>query len=284
MCKNAGLMVHDDAHLPEKADAVLFKPKPLRIASLTCSNTEILAALGWADALCAVDSHSDFPADPLQGLPRLGPDLDIDMEALVRSRPDLVLASHSVPGMEKVTAALEKTGLPFLLLDPTSWQGVLDSIRTVAEHLDIAAAGEEAIANMQGKVQELKNSLPSWATPPKVLVEWWPRPVIVATRDSWITDMLHLLGAENAFVHLSTRSSPVTTEQVLEARPDLLVCSWCGVKKLRPEVIQSRAGWQDLPAVQHRRVFAIPESGLGRPGPRLLEGMVQLRDALLQLS
>ena len=78
----------------------------MKIASLTCSNTEIVCALGRADWLVGVDNHSDHPADILSGLPRLGPDLGIDVEKLASLAPDLVLASLTVPGHEKVVEAV----------------------------------------------------------------------------------------------------------------------------------------------------------------------------------
>ncbi|MEW6422483.1 MAG: cobalamin-binding protein, partial [Deinococcota bacterium] len=56
------------------------------------------------------------------------------------------------------------------------------------------------------------------------------------------------------------------------ARPDLIVCSWCGARKLRPEVIEARG--LGVPVV------CVPESGLGRPGPRLIEGARQIAAAL----
>ncbi|WP_157463656.1 helical backbone metal receptor, partial [Deinococcus pimensis] len=100
--------------------------------------------------------------------------------------------------------------------------------------------------------------------PPRVVVEWWPRPVIVAARDSWITDLLRDLGAENAFADREARSVTVTHDELREARVDLVIVSWCGVRKLRPEIVEARG----LGA----RVACVPESALGRPGPRLIEG------------
>mgnify|MGYP002653908211 CR=1 FL=1 len=86
----------------------------------------------------------------------------------------------------------------------------------------------------------------------------------------------HYLESRNALEDLEGRSRPLTLEQVRAARPDLIVCSWCGAKKLRPEVIEARG--LGVPVV------AIAESGLGRPGPRLLEGARALRVALDGLS
>ena len=64
----------------------------MRIVSLACSNTEIVCALGCADLLVGVDDHSDFPTDVVGPLPKVGPDLDIDVERVAALEPDLVLS------------------------------------------------------------------------------------------------------------------------------------------------------------------------------------------------
>lgn len=242
----------------------------VRLASLTCSNTEILVALGLADRIVAVDDHSDAPE--IQHVPRVGPDLGIDVHRLVGQAPDLVLASLSVPGMERVVDAVRETGLPVLVLDPTSWHDVHANIRNVAEATGVTERAEPLIQGMQAEVHALRASFP---VPPRVAVEWWPRPVIVAARHSWVTDMLRDLGAVNAFEHLDARSQPISVDDLRAARPDLLVISWCGVRKLRPEVAEARG--LGIPVV------CIPESGLGRPGPRLIEGYRALAAALARL-
>ncbi|WP_221088268.1 helical backbone metal receptor [Deinococcus aquaedulcis] len=239
----------------------------MRLASLTCSNTDILQALDATGLLVAVDSHSDAPG--IAHATRLGPDLNIDVPALVAARPDLVLASLSVPGMERVVAEVEAAGLNMAVLDPTTLDQTLESIRQVGALIGRAAQGEALAQALDAELTGLHRAT---ECPVRVVVEWWPRPIIAATRESWVTALLARLGAVNALGDLDGRSRPLTLEQVREARPDLIVCSWCGVKKLRPEVIEARG----LGAA----VVAIPESGLGRPGPRLIEGARQLRAAM----
>ncbi|HYG59594.1 MAG TPA: ABC transporter substrate-binding protein, partial [Symbiobacteriaceae bacterium] len=71
-----------------------------RLVSLCPSNTEIVHALGLTDWLVGVDDWSDFPSAVTE-LPRVGPDLSVDIDRVAALQPDLVLASLSVPGMEK---------------------------------------------------------------------------------------------------------------------------------------------------------------------------------------
>jgi iron complex transport system substrate-binding protein len=90
--------------------------------------------------------------------------------------------------------------------------------------------------------------------------------------------MLQALGAENAFAGLEVRSKPLSEAEVEAAQPDLITVSWCGVKKLRPEVVLKRS--LNIPAIHNRQVYALQEAYLGRPGPRLAEGAMKLADLL----
>ena len=244
---------------------------PVRLVSLTCSNTEILSALGFAARLVGVDDFSDAPG--LERAARLGPDLNIDVARLAALKPDLVLSSLSVPGMERVVAEVERAGVRQVVLDPERWEDVLSDILTVGELLEVKGQAEQLVTDLRAEVDVLRRA---FARPPRVSVEWWPRPVIVAGGRSWVSGMLELLGAENAFKGLDARSAPLDLEAWRAARPDLAVVSWCGVRKLRPEIVQQRGA--GVPVV------CIPESGLGRPGPRLIEGLRALAAALNQFQ
>ncbi|WP_027883259.1 cobalamin-binding protein [Meiothermus rufus] len=249
----------------------------MRLVSLTCSNTEIVWALGCLDWLVGVDDHSDYPPEVAR-LPRVGPDLQVDLERVAALRPDLVLASLSVPGMERVVEGLARRGLPYLVLDPQSLEEVYQDILRVATWLGIASKGQEVVAAMRQEIAQAKLGLPHWPRPPRVLVEWWPRPIIAAGKQSWVTQMLEALGAQNALAHLAVRSAALTPTQVEEAQPDVIVVSWCGAKKLRPEVVRQRG--LRVPALQNGQVFALEEAYLGRPGPRLAQGVRRLAGLL----
>ncbi|MDV2583580.1 ABC transporter substrate-binding protein, partial [Alkalibacillus haloalkaliphilus] len=70
----------------------------MRVVSLCPSNTEIIEYLGLTHLLVGVDDYSDWP--PAIGeLPRLGPDLSINIDLVEQLQPDMVLSSLSVPGM-----------------------------------------------------------------------------------------------------------------------------------------------------------------------------------------
>jgi len=249
----------------------------MRVVSHTCSNTEIVCALGCADLLVGVDDHSDYPVDVVSGLARIGPDLGVDVDRVRELRPDLVLTSLTVPGHEKIVDALEQAGLPILVLAPTSLTDVCSDVERIGRALGVVERGRALAAELRADLTP--SPRPAETAHPAVLVEWWPKPVIVPGKRSWVTDMLAIAGAANPWANRDVESTPVTDEEVVAAAPDAIVLSWCGVEgeKLRPDVVYGRGAWRGVPAIAAGRVHCIPEPWMGRPGPRLTLGVQALR-------
>lgn len=254
----------------------------MRVFSHTCSNTEIVCALGCAAMLVGVDADSDYPPEVVAGLPKAGRDLDLDIDAIVALSPDLVLTSLTVPGHERVVEALREAGLRVLVCDPLSLADVYADILRIADALGVPARGAALVAQMEA-------AMPAVDAPgarPKVLVEWWPKPVIAPARQSWVTDLIQRAGGSNPWGEIDAKSVPMEHATAAEQAPDVVVMSWCGVKEAnyRSEVVRQREGWSAVPAVARDRIHAISEAYLGRPGPRLVEGYSRLREAIAAAS
>ncbi len=251
----------------------------MRIVSLACSNTEIVCALGRADFLVGVDDHSDYPEGVVASLPRVGPDLEIDVDRVEALEPDLVLASLTVPGHEKVVEEVDARGLPYIAPEPTSLPDVYENIRTIAELLGVPERGRELAQEMRAVLGDGSRDAGEPREGPSILVQWWPKPVIAPGRRSWTTDVIERAGGRNPLGREPVKSRPMEDTEVHRLAPDAIILSWCGVDpaKYRPDVIYRNEEWQDLPALQEQRVFCVPEAYLGRPGPRLLDGYREIR-------
>lgn len=247
----------------------------MRIVSHSCSNTEIVCALNCAQFLIGVDDDSDFPPDVVGPLPKLGRDLELDAARVAALKPDLVLTSLTVPGHERVIENLRAVGLPMLVIDPIGLDGVYESIIQIAEALGVLKRGRTLVAKMQADMPPVEVT----GDRRKVLVEWWPKPVIAPARLSWVNELLRLAGGMNPFETLEGKSSEISDQAARDAAPDAIVMSWCGVKeeKYRRDVAERRPGWAEIPAVKHGRIYPVSEAFLGRPGPRLVEGYRALR-------
>lgn len=245
----------------------------MRVVSLACSNTEIVCALGCAAMLVAVDNHSDRPADVLANLPRVGPDLQIDVANVAALEPDLVLASSTVPGHEKVIAALAEAALPYRVLAPQRLEDIYRDIAQIADWLQVPQAGAALIAELRHQLRPM----PAPRRRPRLLLQWWNRPTIAPGQQSWVNDLMEAAGGRNALQEACS-SRPLSDEEVVALEPDAIIISWCGVnpEKYRPEVIYRNPRWQQLLALQQRRVYCVPEAFVGRPSPGLATGFRQL--------
>ena len=252
----------------------------MRIVSLACSNTEIVHALGCGHLLVGVDDHSDWPVDLVTPLPKLGPDLDIDVDRVAALEPDLVLATLTVPGHEKVVAKLEAAGLPFIAPEPVSIPDVYRDIRRIGDLLGVPDRAEALVAGMRTELGDGSAGHESLETDrPSILIQWWPKPVITPGRLSWAHEAVLRAGGRTPLGHEEVKSRPVTDEEVAELAPDAIVLSWCGVHpdKYRPDVVLGNPAFADVPAIRNGQVHCIGEPFLGRPGPRLVEGVRALR-------
>ncbi len=250
----------------------------MRIFSHTCSNTEIVCALGGAGLLVGVDADSDYPPEVVAGLPKPGRDLGLDVDAVRQLKPDLVLTSLTVPGHEHVLAQLEAAGLKTLVCDPQSLDDVYGDIRRIAAALGVAERGATLVREMEAAMPAVE---PRGARP-RVLVEWWPKPVIAAAKRSWVNELIQRAGGSNPWGEVDAKSVPLEYAAAAAQRPDIVVMSWCGVKveHYRADKVRGREGWGEVPAVVNGCIHAISEAFLGRPGPRLVEGYRQLRAAI----
>lgn len=232
----------------------------------------------------------------MDALPRLGPDLEIDLDRVESLDPDLVLATLTVPGHETVVEGLERRGLPFIAPAPTSIPDVYRDVREVAGLLGVADRAEHVIRELAEATgipdrpgdplssaelarirQDREQALPADA--PRLLVQWWPKPVIAPGRRSWTHDVMVAAGFRNVLGKDDVISRPLTDGEVRDAAPEVIVLSWCGVDpaKYRPDVVLGNREWTEVPAVREGRVHCVPEAFMGRPGPRLVEGVAALR-------
>ena len=254
----------------------------MRIVAHTCSNTEIVCALGRGDWLVGVDDHSDYPPELVEKVEKVGPDLDIDVDRIRQLAPDLVITSLTVPGHERCLARLEAAGLPCLVTRPHSLADVAADVRRIGAAIGAA----ELAATLAARIDACLERPALNERPVPVLVEWWPKPVIAPGARSWVNQMLELAGGFNPWADQDRESLEISTAMAVAAAPELIVMSWCGVRedKYRPHIVTRRAGWEDIPAVRHRHIVPISEAWLGRPGPRLIEGIERLRLAIARVT
>lgn len=246
----------------------------MRIVSLCPSNTELCAYLGLTDQLVGVDDFSDWP-EQVTRLPKLGPDLSIDLHRVQELKPDLILASLSVPGMEKNIEGLDELGLSYTILNPNSLDDICTDIVTLGELTnmeDKAASLSNRFKELIQQYKEISDHIPN---KPELYWEWWPKPIFTPGKTNWLTEISELAGAKNVFRDVELASVQTDWTDVVSRQPDHICLAWVGVRqnKVNPSIVKKRPGWEQL---EDRPIHVLEEWLYCRPSPRLITGLVKL--------
>jgi iron complex transport system substrate-binding protein len=281
----------------------------VRIVSLLPAATDIVAELGalpdlvgrthecdWPAAVAAVPvvttsaiddrvpSREISAAAAHQGSSLYG----LDAAALARLEPDLVLTQDLCEvcaiSYRRVSEAVRvmDAGPRVLSLEPRTLAEVLDCLRVVGDALGVPAVAAERVAALRSRLDEVRRRVAGRPRPRVVALEWldpvWPA-------GHWVPEQIALAGGEPLLAAAGEHTSAIEWQRVVDARPDVLALLPCGFPPSRTraelDVLTSRPGWADLPAVRAGAVWVLDGPAyFNRPGPRVVRGAEILAQAL----
>jgi iron complex transport system substrate-binding protein len=249
----------------------------LKLISICPSNTELIHFLGLTDQLIAVDDFSDWPNE-INELPRLGPDLSIDMDKVEALKPDLVLASLSVPGMEKNVEKLVERNIPHVIYNPQSLKNIQDDLLDLGKRTGSLSEAKHAVKWMESEISQYRQISETIKEKRSIYFEWWPKPIFTPGKTNWLTEMSELAGCTNVFHDVELASLQTTWEDVVSRQPEVIGMVWVGVKtaKMQPEHVKKRVGWEELKRKRNTDIVKLEESLFCRPSPRLIFGIKRL--------
>ena len=249
---------------------VLAQPAQ-RIVSLAPHVTEILFAAGAGERVVGVVAYSDYP-QAARALPQVGGYTQVDLEAIVGLRPDLVIGWRS-GNRDAHLARLQAMGIPVYLNEPRSLDDVarsLEQFGRLAGSEDAAHAAATAFRTRHAALAARYSTRP----PVRVFYEAWNRPLMTINGEHLIADVIRLCGGENVFAKLPMLAPTIDVEAVLAASPEAIVAS--GMGDTRPEWLDDWRRWKTLTAVKRDNLFFVSPELIQRHSPRLLDGAEQL--------
>ncbi len=250
--------------------SVVVPKPPTRIVSLSPAATEILFAIGAGPKVVAGTEYDTYP-DEAKKLPRIGgfTPQSINVEAILAHKPDLVIAAPQ----KDVIAALEKFGIPVVVLDPKGVNDAWNNIELLGK-----------VTGCEGKAKEVAEqgrkgfTRPPYISGPPirgVLFVLADEPLITCGSGTFIDEIITSAGGVNVFADVKESWPKVSDEQVLARGADVIICveHAGGGGSVVPGRLKSRPGWDKLKAVQTGKVYAVDADLITRPGPRLVDGL-----------
>lgn len=250
------------------------------IISAAPSVTEILEGLGLADKIVAADLYS---AD-VEGISPEICTLDfynLNIEELVALSPDLIIINGiSETGAEDPYAALKEAGANVVYIPTsTSISGIKLDIEFLAAYLGAEDKGAELIADIDAAVTDVSEKAAGITEKKKVYFEIGSAPYLYTCGSgTFLDEIITLIGAENIYGGEEGWISN-SEESVIAANPDVIITNvmYDGYDF---NEIKSRAGWENIPAVQSGAVFQVDANATSRPSQHITEGIYQIAEAV----
>jgi len=288
----------------------------VRIVSLLPSATEIVCAIGLGDDLVGVTHECDWPPE-VAGKPvvtRSTHDLaaagsreihnlvtaaihggsslyELDEAALEALKPDLILTQElckvcavSYREVNEVARAID-ADITVVSLEPTSIEGILNSISTVGAMTESEDAALDLVENLRGRlgavekvVQERRDA--GIRSPRVIGVEWLDPPF---TTGHWVPEQIQRAGGWEVLGEAGKPSVETRWSAVVDLEPEMIVLMPCGYHLAETLADWERTprpmAWREIEAVRRGQVFAVDGSAyFSRPGPRVIDGIELLAE------
>ena len=247
--------------------AVRLEAPARRVVSLAPHLTELMYAAGAGASLVGAVQYSDFPP-AAQRLPRVGSAAQIDLEALVALRPDLVVAWPNA-GSAAMVERIAELGTPVFRSEPRELEDIARTLETLGSLAGTGAAATRAARAFRARAAQLERTYAS-RRKVRVFYQVWNRPLITVSGAHVISKVLRLCGGENVLADLPSLAPEIDRELVLRADPEAIVAS--GSDGRHPEWLSQWRAFPDLAAVRLANLYAVPPDLLQRHTPRLLDG------------
>jgi iron complex transport system substrate-binding protein len=268
-----------------------------RIVSFLPAGTEMVHALGAGSELVGRSHECDYPAS-VTSLPIVSrPALDLDGaspgaidaavaermgsgdtlyaidEVLLRDlRPDVILTQNlcrvCAPSGDELTRAVRKfTRQPeVLFLTPRSVDEIEHNILDVGKAIGRLGEAESLVRTNRERLAVVRAAVKGAPRRRVVFLEW-TEPLFCGGH--WVPEMISLAGGEDPLGRAGEDSVRMDWDDVVKARPEMIIVSPCGFRLERATELARQA-----PQISGSAVYAVDANAyFARPGPRVVEGV-----------
>ena len=243
---------------------------PQRIVCLTEEPTEVLYALGEQQRIVGISGFTVRPAGVRAEKPRVAAFTSARIDRILALKPDLAIGFSDLQA--DIASELIRHGIEVWISNHRTVSGIIGYVRRLGALVGAHAGAERYAQQLEQGLERLRSSAAQLPRRPRVYFEEWDEPMISGI--AWVSELIAVAGGDDVFPErascaLAKDRIIADAAEVVRARPDVILGSWCG-KRFRPERVAARAGWQDIPAVRGGELHEIKSPEILQPGPAAL--------------
>jgi len=249
---------------------------PQRIVCLTEETVETLYLLGEEDRIAGVSGYAVRPPQVRREKPRVSAFISADIPKILALKPDLVLTFSDLQA--DIVAELIRSNVAVHAFNQRDVAGIFEMIHTLGALVGAADKADVLASSLAARVNAVHERALRLPGRPRVYFEEWDEPMISGI--AWVSELIEAAGGIEVFPQLAkcknAKDRIVLADDVIAARPDIIIGSWCG-KKFVPAKVAARPGFASVPAVSSGWLREIKSTLILQPGPAALtDGLDQL--------
>lgn len=260
---------------------VTIEDEPQSVVSLIPSITEMLFALDLGDRVVGVSDFCDYPTEALEK-EKLGGQ-EINVELLLSLNPDVAFFTENHDAnIPEVLDQIRDAGITVVVVNTsaTQFEDIYTAIGLIGQVTSTSEQADELVAELQAQLEQILNKVENVTDPKRVWIEVNPAPdIFTAGNGTFMHTMLETVGAINAaedhegWVQLSE-------EEIVSLHPDVILITYGHYFDDSIEGVLNRAGWGEIPAIANDDVYELNSDEVERPGPRIMDGVEILAQAI----
>lgn len=285
----------------------------MKIVSLLPAASEILVDLGLLDEIVAVSHECNYPknlktkfqitsSNIPENLEQSAIDLivtnaiknyiplyNINTDKLREINPDIIvtqglcdvcsISENQIEATLKNKRCTLSSKTKVISLNGTSFNEICSDILKLGKLIN----KEEIAKDLVSKARKTKLQISTINTNKRILLLEWIDPYFSAGH--WIPEQIEMAGFKSAIGKKGEKSKKITIEEIIKSDPDFIGLICCGYnlnenKSFANQVYNDKR-INHLTAIKNQQIFAFDsDSYFSRPSLRILEGAMQLRNAI----
>ena len=287
----------------------------MKIVSLLPAASELLCDLGEIDNISAVSHECNYPEllkekvqitssnipnnveqkliDNLvsEAIKNKLPLYNIDTDKINSINPDLIvtqglcdvcsISKNEIEATLKDKRCILPSKTKIISLNGTS----LDEICSDVLKLGKIVNREEIANNIVSKAKKTRDQMSKNNINKSILLLEWIDPYFSAGH--WIPEQIEMAGFKSALGEKGEKSRKISTDEIIHSDPDFIGLICCGYNLIQNKSFAKQV-YNDkkinhLPAIKDGKIYAFDsDSYFSRPSLRILEGAMQLRNAIIK--